>query len=100
MIRRIAYFPLIALLCLCACVSREERLTKAGNEVIKKIEHYRQMNGTLPKSLSDIGIKEKEEGPIYYEKRDSINYTVWFGTSIGESKIYYSDSNRWEQHLR
>ena len=30
-----------------------------------------------------------------YEKIDSVNYTVWFGTVLGESVIYNSDTQQW-----
>jgi hypothetical protein len=71
-----------------------------GNGIIVKIELFKKKNGKLPDQLSDLGIKETEQGPIYYEKRDSINYTVSFGTSMGESMIYYSDSKKWEELYR
>jgi hypothetical protein len=73
-----------------------------GNEFVDKIEQYRKDYFRLPESLSDIGITVKSEldPPIYYEKRDSIHYTVSFGTILGESKIYYSDSKKWEDRYR
>ncbi len=83
-----------------ACNNREDKLIKKGNQVITKIEIYKKQNGVLPTSLSNIGIKEKEEGPLYYQKKDSIIYIVWFGTSEGESKTYYSDTKKWEDHQR
>ena len=30
-----------------------------------------------------------------YEKKDSINYSIWFGTVLGESIIYDSDTKQW-----
>jgi type II secretory pathway pseudopilin PulG len=73
-----------------------------GNEFVKKIEQYKKDNNRLPVSLSDIGITVKSESdpPIYYDKRDSIHYTIFFGTTLGESKIYYSDSKKWEDRYR
>ena len=46
--------------------------------------------------MEELGIKE-EEGvdALYYQKRDSNNYILWFGTTLGESVIYYSDSKTW-----
>ena len=85
---------------LIACNYREEKLIKAGNILVNKIESFRIKNGNLPTSLSDIGVKESEGGPLFYEKRDSINFMVWFGTSLGESKTYYSNSKKWEEHQR
>jgi hypothetical protein len=73
----------------------EKNLIKQGNELIIKIESYKKQHGFLPASLSDIGIQETEEGPLYYDKKDSINYIIWFGTSLGESVTYHSDSNKW-----
>jgi hypothetical protein len=73
-------------------------LLEKGNTVIEKIENFKSRNGYLPSNLLDI--KETEEGPIFYERKDSLNYIVYFGTSLGESMIYYSDSKKWEDRLR
>ena len=83
-----------------ACNDREEKLIKKGNDLVSKIELYKKSKGVLPASLSDIGIEEKEEGPLYYQRKDSVKYMVWFGTSEGESKTYYSDSKKWEDYQR
>lgn len=90
-------------LCLLGCKdSREHTLMQQGNEFVVKIEEYKKDNNRLPVSLSDIGITVKNESdpPIYYEKKDSIHYTLSFGTTLGESKIYYSDSKKWEDRYR
>jgi type II secretory pathway pseudopilin PulG len=89
--------------CLLGCKeSRENALMHQGIEFVEKIEQYKKDNNRLPITLSDIGITVKSESdpPIYYEKRDSIHYTVSFGTILGESKIYYSDSKKWEDRYR
>lgn len=33
-------------------------------------------------------------------KMDSLHYTLSFGAKLGESKIYYSDSKKWEGRNR
>jgi len=75
----------------------ETRLIKEGDKVIKKIEQFRSLNNRLPESLTDIGIIVKDEGdpPFYYQKKDSVHYTISFGTILGESKVYHSDSKKW-----
>jgi len=82
--------------------AKENRLMKEGGAIVKKIEHYQYVNHRLPNTLTDIGITEKDESnpPLYYEKRDSIHYTVSFGISLDESKIYYSDTKKWEDSYR
>ena len=82
--------------------NRDSRLINEGNVIVKKVEEYREKNNHLPTSLSDIGIEIKDEAnpPVYYDKRDSSHYTVSFGTTLGESKIYYSDSREWENFYR
>ena len=71
-----------------------------GNSVICKIKEYEKREGHIPNSLLDIGIVEHEEMPLYYDKRDSTTFILWFGTSLGASKTYYSDSNKWEDGIR
>jgi len=80
---------------LLGCTSRETRLRDAGNEIVHKVEAYKISKGRLPSSLSVIGIPEQEEGPIYYQRVDSINYVVWFGTAVGESVTYSSTTKKW-----
>jgi uncharacterized protein YxeA len=69
--------------------------TSKGNELIEKVEEYKQKNGELPETVSDLGIIETMgEGP-YYEKIDSLNYIVFFNIGFDNRKIYYSHSKKW-----
>jgi hypothetical protein len=79
----------------CALNDRETRLIKEGNVLIGKIELFKRDQGRLPDSLSEIGIEEKEEGPLYYEKKSNTKYVLWFGTELGESIVYDSDHKKW-----
>jgi len=82
--------------------AREKRLTKEGYIIIEKIEKFKQEYNRLPNTLSEIGIIEKDETnpPLYYDKRDSVHFTISFGISLDDSKIYYSDSKKWEDSFR
>jgi hypothetical protein len=81
--------------------SREERLVKKGDLIVVGIEKFRNEFRKFPHSMEELGIKE-EEGvdALYYQKRDSNNYILWFGTTLGESVTYYSDSKTWEDRNR
>jgi hypothetical protein len=81
--------------CSCGLYSEDSRV-KEGNELIAKIERFRSEKGRLPASLAELGIKEKEEGPLYYSKRGESDYVVWFGTTLGESVTYDSRSKKWQ----
>lgn len=76
---------------------RSWQLKPEGNKIIAKIEAYREQNKRLPNSLNDIGIKETEEGPIYYRKKDDDKYVVWFGMELGESVTYDSATMKWNK---
>ena len=85
-----------------ACISfflfretREGRLMAQGNEYIDKINRYLEDTGRLPASLQELGLEERLEGPIYYERRDSAHFVLWFGTSVGESVTYDSRTKSW-----
>ncbi len=82
-----------------SCTSKK---IKEANQIISKIENYRKIKHVIPNNLDAIGIQETEEGPVYYKKLDSSNYMIWIQaeSSIGESKIYYSDSQKWEDGFR
>ncbi|KMQ61332.1 hypothetical protein ACM46_14950 [Chryseobacterium angstadtii] len=82
-----------------SCTSKN---IKEANQVINKIENYRKEKHMLPNDLNSIGVQETEEGPVYYKKVDSLNYIIWIQaeSSIGESRIYYSDTQKWENGFR
>ena|ERR1700748_2161205 len=82
--------------------ARENKLKKEGNELVQRIENFRTKNKRLPNSLQELGSKEEESGAdaIFYDKRDSSNYTVSFAMSIDYNKFYYSDTKRWEDGYR
>jgi len=74
--------------------SRDRRLANRGNEIIDMIEAYRSKEGRLPNSLREVGVEGEVE--LFYNKWDSVNYMVWYGTDLGESVTFYSDSRKWE----
>jgi len=88
-------FPIIFFSC-----NSSDKLKEKGNSVIQKIELYKLKHGQLPDKISDLGIKDNLEGPIFYWKVDSVNYMVWFNTSLGESMTYYSDIRKWSYQDR
>lgn len=78
-----------------------ERNISVGNSIVEKIEEYRNENDTLPISLVEIGQDEIIDGVMFcYEKADSNNYILWFGTTLGEGMYYYSDTREWNDQLR
>ena len=79
-----------------SCSLTEDRKTARGNEIVRKVEDFKKEKGRLPESLSEIGIEEKLEGPIYYRKESGEKFILWFGTSLGESVKYDSDSKQWK----
>ena len=76
--------------------SKEDLLIKKGNQIVLKIEEFKNKNERLPYSLNEINIQERLEGPFYYEKKDSNNYILWFGTELGESTTYDSKLKQWQ----
>ena len=79
----------------------EYKLEVEGKEIIGKIECYIKQNGTPPDSLLEVGIDDRDDFfPFYYQKIGCCNYILSFNISIDESKIYYSDSCRWEYGYR
>jgi hypothetical protein len=76
-------------------VSEDSRI-KAGKEIADKIESFRNEKGRTPFSLSEVGIAESEEGPIYYQRKGETEYILWFGNELGESAVYHSETRKWE----
>ena len=65
-------------------------------QLIEQIEQYKKEKKKLPLNLDEIGIQEKENSPAFYEKESDSTYIIWYGTTLGESKTYYSKSQKWE----
>ena len=84
------------LIILCFTVSCADKREKLGEEIIAKIESYKKQNGYLPNKLNDIGVIEKEEGPIYYSKKSDTTYMIYYGGVLGESMVYNFDTKQWE----
>lgn len=72
-----------------------EALLKQGNEIIKKLEDYKEKYHRAPDSLQEIGIKLPGEYPLYYIKEDSLNYSIGFPISSFHSKAYHSARKEW-----
>ncbi len=77
------------------CLSCNAKI-KAGNEIVNKIENFKKDKRKLPETLWEIGIEEKEDSPIHYKKESETKYILWFGTTLGESVTYNSDTKEWK----
>jgi hypothetical protein len=75
----------------------DRRLKKEANVIVTKIEDFKKKYNRLPNSLNELDIHHED---LFYNKFDSVNYIVWFGTDLGESMTYYSDSKKWEEAQR
>jgi hypothetical protein len=87
---------LLIALCSCGSISSQSKKDE-GNKIVTKIELFKEENGRLPSSLSELGTKETEEGPIYYEKKGNSNYILWYGAELGESVTFDSSTNKWSK---
>jgi hypothetical protein len=67
-----------------------------GAKIIEKIEKFKTHENRLPKSLTEIGIADSEEGPVYYKQIGDSHYQLWYGAALGESVIYDSDRKTWK----
>lgn len=57
--------------------------------------HAKQLQKKIERYNSIIGIELKEEGPIYYDKINDQRYKIWFGATLGESKVFDSKYQEW-----
>jgi hypothetical protein len=81
--------------------TRENELIKKGNDIVEKVELFKQEHNRLPISLEEIGLEEEQgANAIYYDIRSNSNYTVSFMMSIDYNKFYYSDTKQWENGYR
>ena len=109
---------LILFIIITSCSSNYiERNKEIGNLIIEKVENFKKVSGYPPNrlyiglesdfldiqidssSVSEYEIAEagtsvlEINGEVFcYQRLDSINYMVWFGTTLGEGIYYYSDT--------
>jgi hypothetical protein len=70
-----------------------------GNIIIGQVEEFKRLYGRLPENLAEMGLRDSEDGPIYYVRsRDGQNYIVSFGTALGESTTYRSEVKEWRDY--
>ena len=126
--RKYAITVLVFISCLFASCGSYEKDIEIGNEIVEKIEQYIKDNGRYPdemiyfigseseflslpndslfKSTSGtytLSILEIDGVEFYYQidsvYSDSVRYTVWFGTMLGDGMYYYSDTKTWVEEL-
>ena len=68
---------------------------RRGNELVSRIESFRQKHGRLPASSDELRISGPDAFQIFYEKCTETKYIVWFGTTVGESMTYSSEIRTW-----
>lgn len=85
--------------CIVGCNTRDNQLQGKAKFLIEQIENYESEFGEVPASLEDLDNVE-ESIELHYRKMDSQNFIIWYGTTLGESMIYYSDSEKWEDGYR
>lgn len=83
--KNFAVYLILALLILITAncsQSNKQALIRKGNEIAAKVEAYKIKKGKLPNSLTEIGVEEKLEGPIFYEKKSDTEHRLWFGSEL------------------
>lgn len=83
-------------LCIQGSCSGFDTKRAEGERVVKKIEEFKATQKRLPRSLGEIGLRETEEGPIYYRQLSEVRYELWYGSSLGESVTYDSERGSWQ----
>jgi hypothetical protein len=101
--KRRYWFLLIFVFCLLAVsmllfgpktVVWRREITK-GNGLVLRVESFRQQQGHLPESLSEVDADNADLDRFFYQKCSDSHYILWFGTELGESMTYDSLSRSW-----
>ena len=73
---------------------------KCGAFLIDKIETFRKTESRLPNSVEELGLEEHMNCGPYYERKDSVNYVIYFTIGFDETLIYYSDKKEWKKTIQ
>jgi hypothetical protein len=76
-----------------SCIDNREKI---GEEIYGKIIQYQKTNGRLPDGLNEIGVEEKMEGPIYYQKQTDSTFIIYCGGGLGESIVFDPNTKKWK----
>ena len=94
------FFLLCIILFSSVSCSNHKNNRRVGDELVNRIEDFRVANDSLPYSLYEVVDTIIYNTLFCYEKVDSLNYIIWYGTTLGEGVYYYSDTKQWEKKLR
>ena len=94
--RIIKILTLVLLFGLYSCEFNNER-QEYTEMLIEKVETFKTKNNRLPKDLSELGLIEKMDSPAFYQIQTDSTYMVWYGLSVGESKVYRSATKKWTE---
>lgn len=67
-----------------------------AENLILKVEDFKEKEGRLPNDLSEIHLKEAEDSPAFYQKIDDNSFEVWYAIGF-ESKVYNSITKQWRE---
>ncbi|PVW11406.1 hypothetical protein DDV96_15765 [Marixanthomonas spongiae] len=65
--------------------------------LIEKVEKFKKTNNRLPKDVTELGLNEKIDSPAFYEMETDSTYIVWYGLSVGVSKVFKSSTKKWPE---
>lgn len=94
--RIIKIFTLVLLFGLYSCEFNNERQEYA-EMLIENIETFKTKYNRLPKDVSELRLTEKMDSPAFYQIQTDSTYMVWYGLSVGESKVYRSATKKWTE---
>ena len=63
--------------------------------LINNVENFKKEKSRLPINVSELGLIEEMDSPAFYQKKTDSTYIVWYGLSVGESKVYKSSTKKW-----
>jgi len=94
--RTIKILTLVLLFGIYSCEFNNERQEYA-EMLIEKVETFKKENNRLPNDVSELGLTEKMDIPAFYQMQTDSTYMVWYGLSVGESKVYRSSTKKWTE---
>lgn len=63
-----------------------------AQELVTRVEDYKQENKKLPVSVEELGLEDVENTMAFNEKTSDSTYIIWYGTSLGSSLVYRSET--------
>jgi len=93
----IAITAAVLIVCAASLLILPSNNRRTAKRDIQAIEKFRTAHSRLPATMSEAGISDADQQSVYYQIQGANHYIVWYGTTLGVSDVYDSETHTWSE---